>query len=175
MVKLGTGTWVLDGSSNYSGGTTVNAGLLDVNSTSGAGVGSVYVNGGAVFGVTAASGVVGNLYLNNGTLAMGANNAFGSGSVVVQTGVIVTLSGDRTLNNTVALGNLTFAGSNNLALGGGLNLAPASVLNANGEGARASVLTVSGGVGFQDAQRGRHADLGRLQQRAQYDLVKYYQ
>jgi len=52
LVKDGTGTWSLTGASTYSGGTTVLAGKLLVNNTTGSatGTGNVSVSTGATFG-----------------------------------------------------------------------------------------------------------------------------
>ena len=50
LTKAGSGTWTLDVSNSYSGGTTINAGTLVVADPSGAGLGSgpVIVNGGTL-------------------------------------------------------------------------------------------------------------------------------
>lgn len=73
--KVGTGTWVLTGSSTYSGGTAVTQGtLLVTNATgSGTGLGAVTVQSGAVFGGSGhiAPGVDQNVTLTGGTLQVG--------------------------------------------------------------------------------------------------------
>ncbi len=73
--KVGTGTWVITGSSNYSGGTAVNEGTLLVTNASGSGtgLGAVTVQSGAVFGGSGhiAPGADQNVTLRGGTLQIG--------------------------------------------------------------------------------------------------------
>jgi alpha-L-rhamnosidase len=72
LIKVGTGTLVLSGPNTYSGGTTVSAGLLLVNNTtgSGTGAGAVTVASGATLG--GAGAVAGPVTVNSGgTLAPG--------------------------------------------------------------------------------------------------------
>jgi autotransporter-associated beta strand protein len=73
--KVGTGTWVLTGSSTYSGGTAVTQGtLLVINATgSGTGLGAVTVQSGAVLGGSGhiAPAADQNVTLTGGTLQIG--------------------------------------------------------------------------------------------------------
>jgi len=71
IAKSGTGTWNLTAANTYTGGTTVNAGRLLINNTSGSGTGTgnVIVNGGILGGDGSISG---NVTVNaNGVLAPG--------------------------------------------------------------------------------------------------------
>ena len=72
LEKLGTGTWTLSGSNNYSGGTTIDAGTLRLSGT------SVLPTNGVIFGSTSLA--------NNSTLALAGGgdyvlSAFGSTNV----------------------------------------------------------------------------------------------
>lgn len=81
--KTGDGKWILTGGSNYSGGTTVTAGLLAVNNTAGSatGTGSVTVSGtGTLGGKGAVSGTV--IVNAGGTLSPGESvESLGTGSL----------------------------------------------------------------------------------------------
>lgn len=115
LVKTGSGTQLLSGASSTSGATTVNAGTLLVNNTSGSGTGSGTV--------TANSG---------GTLA--GSGSIG-GAVAIQSGAFLA-PGDHAAG-TLATGALTLAGTyqcqldgndaDRLAVAGNLNLAGASL------------------------------------------------
>jgi autotransporter-associated beta strand protein len=55
LVKVGTGTLTLSGINTYDGGTTVNAGLINFNSASSFGTGSITLNGGGLQWATGTS------------------------------------------------------------------------------------------------------------------------
>lgn len=101
IVKNGSSSFALSGASTYSGGTTINAGSLFINNSSGSGTGTgtVAVNGGTLGGSGTISGAV--------TIASGANlspGAMGSGSTaILHTGSLSLNSGANfvlDLNNT---------------------------------------------------------------------------
>jgi len=74
LIKAGAGTLELTGENTYDGGTTINAGTLLVNNTtgSGTGTGAVTVASGATLGGTGA--ITGDVTINSGgTLAPGAS------------------------------------------------------------------------------------------------------
>lgn len=70
LVKASSGTLVLSGYSEFTGGTTVNGGALIVNGSLATGLGPVEVNAGGTLGGT---GFVGPVTLNGGTLSPGAS------------------------------------------------------------------------------------------------------
>jgi autotransporter-associated beta strand protein len=95
LIKTGTGMFVLSGTNNtYSGGTTVNGGILMVSNTAGTatGVGPVTVTNG---GTLAGSGIIGGAVTINSGGALAPGNPLGN----------LTLSNSLTL----AAGSTTFA------------------------------------------------------------------
>ena len=127
LVKQGTGTMVLAGANNYTGGTTITSGTLQIGTGGSAGsiTGGVTDNATLAFNrsdnVTygSAIGGTGNLAKYGvGTLTLSTANTFG--------GVTLVNSGTLLLANALALGQSTFdCGSSGTAglsfgtLGGG--------------------------------------------------------
>jgi autotransporter-associated beta strand protein len=78
LIKNGTGTWRLTGSSSYSGGTVINQGTLLVNATDGTGSGSVSVGAdGTLGGVGVIRPGLGQSLTIAGTVAAGDPNQSG--------------------------------------------------------------------------------------------------
>jgi fibronectin-binding autotransporter adhesin len=132
IVKIGTGTQTLSGSSSYTGITTIAGGTLSV---------STLANGGTNSGIGASAGDAANLVLNGGTLRYtgavqstnrdftidtegGAFDASGSGALTLtgsatlagtDTARTVTLTGNNAGNNTLS-GSLGDNGAGNTSL-----------------------------------------------------------
>jgi autotransporter-associated beta strand protein len=123
LVKLGSGTLVLSGSSSYTGGTIVNAGVLRLANANAIGTGSITISGG-ILDMNSYSG-------SSATLSLGG--------VATQTGF--TGGGTLTLGGTV----------NYTASPAGAVIEPSLVLGGssrtfavNGSGVGSDALTVSG-------------------------------
>ena len=114
LSQLGSGTLTLDGANTYSGGTTISAGKLLVNNTSGLGTGSVTVQDSGLLGgtgtvtvavtVNAGGGLapgnsVGSLTIGSLTLNSGATNSFEFSSTPANDQVVVTTSGGLILHD----------------------------------------------------------------------------
>ena len=121
LVKSGAGTQILSGANNYSAGTTVSAGtLLAENTTgSGTGTGAVTVASGATLGgngfIVPASG---NSITINGTLNVGVPGE-SSGQAL---SVALTGAGNLALNGTTLLNLFTNAGTGSLNSTGATDL-----------------------------------------------------
>jgi len=132
IVKNSTNNLVLSGANNYTGGVTLNAGTLTLNSAGalGGGASSLTITGGTLAGTGAISPAIAESWI--GDFAFG-----GTGNLNLGTGA-VTLSASR----TVTIGGTT----NTFTLGGGIGEStPGSALTtANSTGATTSILTLSG-------------------------------
>jgi len=98
IVKNQAGKWILSGASTYSGGTTVNAGTLLVNNTSGSGTGAgaVAVTGGTLGG----TGTIGGSVAVNSGVSLAPGSSIGTlsvgGNVVINGTLKIELSGTGT-------------------------------------------------------------------------------
>ena len=129
LIKTGTGTMTLSGANTHSGGTTLSAGQININTTSALGTGTFAVAHGTTFD-NASGGAISNA--NNNAVNLGGTNTFaGSSSLNLGTGN-VTLSSATRLNvnansltlggnisgsaafNKDAIGTLTLSGSNSM-------------------------------------------------------------
>ncbi len=134
LEKRGTGTVTLSGTNNYSGGTMVSSGLLNVGSNNALGGGTVTMNGGTL-GASVAGVNLANAITANVTSPFSTANSF-------------TISGDITGNaassqTITGAGTLTLAGTNSwtfAAVNGGLTVAGGATANITGS------TTLSGGA-----------------------------
>ena len=157
LTKNGIGTWVLSGSSNYTGMTTINAGVLQLSSSTAMSIasGTAYTlnTGGALaIGASFADSDIAPLLSkvaasSVGTFALGGNTAQNidlSAFANVSLGAVgaVSYSGDVTPNGTTYRlggggGTLTY---NNVLSGTGMNL----VVNSTAAGARPATVVLAG-------------------------------
>jgi autotransporter-associated beta strand protein len=118
FTKVGTGKWTLTGANTWSGGLTINGGLVLANNTSGSatGTGAVAVNnGGALGGTGSASGAV--TVNSGGVISPGSN---GVGTVTFTGGL--TLNAGAILNCEIGSTNDKVAVTGALALNGTVNV-----------------------------------------------------
>ena len=151
LVKSGTGTLTLSGSSNYSGGTTVTLGTLQLGNALalGATTGSLAVNGGALdlhgFSPTvgALSGSSAGLItsLVSGASTLTTNSALKT----VYAGELTNGSGVLSLVKS-GTGTLTLSGSNNYSGGTTISSGTVQLGNTVALGAMTGSLAVNGGT-----------------------------
>jgi autotransporter-associated beta strand protein len=126
LVKTGTGTLTLSGTtSTYSGGTTISGGTLLATNASGSATGTagVAVNAG---GTLAGTGFIGGLVTvaNNATAVISPGNG-GAGTLTLSGGI--TLNANSTLSYTIGASTPVIAvNAGNLALTGTLNVTAAA-------------------------------------------------
>ena len=138
LIKNGTGTWTLDESFTYTGGTTINAGTLNVSADNnlGAASGGLTFDGGtlqwgASFNLSATRAIT--LEAGNGTFDTNGFNTTiaqgitGSGGLTKAGSGTLTLSGANTYggSTTVDAGTLALGLGGSIALSSGLTLAAA--------------------------------------------------
>ena len=132
VTKTGTGTVTLSGNNSYSGGTTLSAGVLRLESATGAGTGTITQSDGTSTIEIDTTGTVAN--------AMNFHN--------LSTLQTVTLSGNKTLNSstyTVASGTTTTE-SGILSGGGGITKEGTGTLLVTGNNTFSGATEVNAGV-----------------------------
>ncbi|MDB6004578.1 MAG: hypothetical protein JWR15_1565 [Prosthecobacter sp.] len=101
FAKSDTSTWILSATNTYSGGTTLSAGTLVLNSTSAIGTGTLTITGGTLdTSTTAITLTTNNAISLNGSLVFGGTKNLNLGSGVVTIGNAnrdITLNGSSTL------------------------------------------------------------------------------
>jgi fibronectin-binding autotransporter adhesin len=138
LVKTGIGTLILTNANTYTGGTTVNAGTLQVNNTSGSatGTGAVVVNSGgtlsglpAAVGFTAPGSIAGSVTINTGgTLLARSGGTFTFGGLTLNAGAITNFQ--LGAHTSTAIINITGINALNLAGASTINIVNAGSLGA---------------------------------------------
>lgn len=154
LIKSGSGTLILATDNDYSGGTTVSSGALQLG------------DGGTRGNIT------GGLNLNNGTLIFNRSDAFVFDNIVTITGnttIRQNGSATTTMNSRLALGatTLTFDGTGVLDMVGGIT--GTGVINKNGSGhvnllgasSFNGILNINGGT-VQLTDRGASGDINAV-------------
>ena len=129
LVKQGSGTLTLSANNTYSGGTTINAGLINFNSAGNFGTGTITLNGGGLqwaSGTTtdispllAPLGAAGGTFDTNGSSVTLAAPVGGTGGLTKQGLGTLTLTATNTYagGTTVLAGLINFTAANNFGAG----------------------------------------------------------
>ncbi len=179
LAKTGTGNWVIASASNtYTGGTTISAGNLTVNSgaTLGGATGNLTVNGGTLAFNNAAqtvanfSGSGGTLQLGSGhalTVNQAVDNSFsgaisGPGSLTKSGSANLTLSGTSTFSGNIVVSQGTLIAQGNGSLGaadtGSVTVRGGSTLRLNGYSSNHGILTLGNGTSTGSLEAAAGAD-----------------
>ncbi|MEW9570425.1 autotransporter domain-containing protein [Rhodanobacter sp. Si-c] len=137
VVQNGSGTTFLTGSNSYSGGTTINAGLIDFANGGNLGTGNVTLNGG---GLQWASGNTTDISSRLNALGAGGGTLDTNGNNVTLAG---GLSGTGGLTKT-GLGTLTLTGASTYS--GGTNLNSGGLVVGNNAALGTGTLNIGGQV-----------------------------
>jgi autotransporter-associated beta strand protein len=121
LVQAGSGTLALTANNSYTGGTTISAGTLQINTGAWFGGGNVTNNGALVFdssgnsSVGAAISGTGSVTLNNsGTVTLTGNNTYSGGTTVNRGALLV----NNSTGSGVGTGPVVVAGGGTLGGGG---------------------------------------------------------
>lgn len=147
--KVGTGTLVLSGTSNYTGGTLIGAGTLNVNGDRALGAlpGSAGTNltitGGATLQTSASFTLVANrgVVLSGGTATVDTNGS--------NLSIAGNISGSGLLNKTGA-GNLTLTGANSGTASGGITINSGTVFTNDQSSLPSGTITLNGTGGISN-------------------------
>jgi autotransporter-associated beta strand protein len=152
LTKAGTGTLTLSGVNTFSGGSSLNAGGLNITSGSSLGSGNLSMSGGTTLGYTGSGSatLANNISLSsgNGTIANSSGSALTLSGNLTDSGSLLTLAGGTfkvvgTITGAYSLSNATanlsalntnsapasILGGSTLNLGGNNNPTTASALN----------------------------------------------
>ena len=125
LTKVGAGTLTLSGANNYTGVTTINAGVLSV---------ATIGNGGATGNLGAATNAAANLVLGGGTLQYTGTSASTDRAFTLSAGTTSTIDtvSSLTISGAAAAttGSLTKIGAGTLTLSGANNYTGVTTINA---------------------------------------------
>jgi autotransporter-associated beta strand protein len=124
LIKDGSGTQILTNANTYTGGTTINGGILQINNTSGSGTGTGAVtinNGGILSGLPTATGfaapgsISGTVNVNSGgAIDIRSGGTFTFGALVLNTSAITNFQ----LGAPAGTALINITGTNGLSLSG---------------------------------------------------------
>jgi autotransporter-associated beta strand protein len=126
LVKVGTGTLTLSGTNAYTGGTTVNSGLINFNTASSFGSGAITLNGGGLQWASgtstdissrlAAIGSNGATFDTNGSnVSFGTGLFSGTGGITkAGAGTLTFLAANSYIGATIVTGGMVQAGAANV-------------------------------------------------------------
>jgi autotransporter-associated beta strand protein len=147
LVKSGTGTLILANTNNsYSGGTTVNAGALNMGTNNVLSSGAVTVNGsGAVLNIGTFSDTVGAVTLTSGSITGTTGALTGTSFAMNGTGSASAILGGSgaTLTKTGALTTTTLSGANTYTGATTIASGALNIQNSTGLGTTAGGVTVN--------------------------------
>jgi len=156
VAKSGSGTWTLSGSSSFSGGTTLNSGVLIISNSNALGTGALQLSAASTSGTLestfsgynfANATTLGGVATIGGTEDITFSGSFingGNETLIVNNNAGTTLSGNVFLGNNASPRTLTISGSANTLISGSIanstSTATTSILAKTGSG----MLTISG-------------------------------
>ena len=162
LVKSGTGEVTINTANAYAGGTTLNAGKLNVNTATALGTGPVTINGGTL-GNTSAGAVIlstNNTQAWNGSFSFAGPQDLDMGTGAVSLNASLTVTADAgtlavgALSSAAADLNLTKAGTGNLSLGGNSTISGQLNVSAGKLLVRGDLTAVKGFVGTGTIENG---------------------
>jgi autotransporter-associated beta strand protein len=158
LIKAGAGTLLLSGVNTYSNGTTLSAGILDINNAAAIGTGTFTVSGGTIDNTSGAaitlSGTIAETWSASFTFTGTKNLNLGTGAVtltgnptVTTTGGLLTVGGIISGAHSLAkagAGTLVLSGANTYSTGTTLTAGTLDINNAMAIGT--STFTINGGT-----------------------------
>jgi autotransporter-associated beta strand protein len=159
LTKEDAGTWILNNSNTYSGGTRINNGLLAITDNSALGTGTVTINGGTLANSSGAGKTIANNVVFGGDAALGGSPGGASLTINGTTDLggatrTITMSNSVTFAGVVSNGGLvidasatnrrlTFTADNTYSGGTAVTAGVLLVNNTNGTGTGSGAVTVA--------------------------------